>query len=823
MATLTSSLIVRLIDQVTGPAKAVTKSLLGIENAAKGGAAPSFADKMASAQTRVGAAIERNNAALDRAHGRVIEAVGGIYLLKQGFDATLRPAMSFESAMADVAKVSGFDDAGLDAYGKRLRKLAVSEIPLAVDELAALSAAAAQSGIEDADLFDFTRMTARAAVAWEMTGAAAGESLAKIKTQLGLTTAQTAAYADAINHMSDNTASSSRDLVDYTRRVAAQGAFFGYAKEETLAFGAALIAAGAPAEVAATSFRNMGRALTRGASATKAQRGAWLQLGMDAEEVAKSMQEDAVGTTLKVMEALGNLPEHMQASVMSDLFGDEARALAPLLKDTDQLRRALAMVANETDYAGSVTREFERRAMTAEYRVQRFKSQLNDIGLTIGGALIPALNDLTEILGPIIIKISDLASEYPDLTRAIVATTAGFVALRVATAALTFAGLLGKGGALSMVALGLKGITKVGTPVAGFFETLRVRNALATASLGKTPGLMSKIGDAGRVLLRMAPGFGVVTSALTAVGGALATISAPVWGGIAAAAAVFAAAGALIWKYWDRIKAVLGGVGKRIMEELQPAFEAMQPWLEKAQPLFDLIGEAGSAIGDGFAWAAEKVKEFGEWLGSFFQQEVLTDAEKAQWEDAGYDVADRFINSIKSAIGGLIDWFTSLPSKIIAAIGSIDLSSVIDWPSLPGWLGGDTPAPANDNAADGHRAKGGPVWSGNSYLVGEEEPEIFTPNTGGEVTPLSAIERKLDRMVPVIRDTVARVGRSAPASPAAAMTTANSGGSQISLSIGKIVVQEAANARETARAVRDELTREIEALLRGAHADMELR
>lgn len=38
----------------------------------------------------------------------------------------------------------------------------------------------------------------------------------------------------------------------------------------------------------------------------------------------------------------------------------------------------------------------------------------------------------------------------------------------------------------------------------------------------------------------------------------------------------------------------------------------------------------------------------------------------------------------------------------------------------------------------GHRARGGKVWSGGSFLVGENEPEIFTPGTGGAVTPVSA-------------------------------------------------------------------------------------
>ena len=41
----------------------------------------------------------------------------------------------------------------------------------------------------------------------------------------------------------------------------------------------------------------------------------------------------------------------------------------------------------------------------------------------------------------------------------------------------------------------------------------------------------------------------------------------------------------------------------------------------------------------------------------------------------------------------------------------------------------------------GARAAGGPVAAGNSYLVGEEGPELFTPSGSGDVTANSALTR----------------------------------------------------------------------------------
>jgi phage-related minor tail protein len=41
----------------------------------------------------------------------------------------------------------------------------------------------------------------------------------------------------------------------------------------------------------------------------------------------------------------------------------------------------------------------------------------------------------------------------------------------------------------------------------------------------------------------------------------------------------------------------------------------------------------------------------------------------------------------------------------------------------------------------GARAAGGPVAAGNSYLVGEKGPELFTPDASGAITPNAALAR----------------------------------------------------------------------------------
>lgn len=61
-------------------------------------------------------------------------------------------------------------------------------------------------------------------------------------------------------------------------------------------------------------------------------------------------------------------------------------------------------------------------------------------------------------------------------------------------------------------------------------------------------------------------------------------------------------------------------------------------------------------------------------------------------------------------------------------------------PGTPmGILPGDSPLSANSATIMGRRAMGGPVTGGQSYLVGENGPEIFTPGASGGITPNNQI------------------------------------------------------------------------------------
>lgn len=385
MGILTSSLVVSLRDRASGPARGIMRSLGLLKREANG-----FGAAQSTMMAPLGGTL-RNLAMLG----------AGYVGVTQGLSGTIGAAIKFEDAMADIRKVIDFKSPQqFEGMRQDILKMSTT-LPITAEGIAAIMAAAGQANIPTQELNRFTEMTAKVSTAWDVSAGETGEALAKMKTALGLTVGETSLLADAINHLSNNSASSAPNLLRFSRGLSS-GAMAGFKAKESLAFGGAMIGAGFEAEVAETSFRNMAKALTSGSTATKSQRMAFRSLGLDARKVARAMQKDAVGTTLKVFEKINDLPKHQQGAISTMLFGSEARALPGLINNMDELRRMLGLVASDTAYAGSASREFEEASKRTSNALQKLKNSVSAIGVGLGDMALPTIaewaNDLAYTL-----------------------------------------------------------------------------------------------------------------------------------------------------------------------------------------------------------------------------------------------------------------------------------------------------------------------------------------------------------------------------------------------------------------------------------------
>ncbi|WP_374191064.1 hypothetical protein [Candidatus Symbiopectobacterium sp. 'North America'] len=86
--------------------------------------------------------------------------------------------------------------------------------------------------------------------------------------------------------------------------------------------------------------------------------------------------------------------------------------------------------------------------------------------------------------------------------------------------------------------------------------------------------------------------WGIITGAVSLLGGALSALLSPI--GLIGAA--FVGVGVLIWRNWEPIKAFFSGMFSGIMERLAPLRDAFSQTFSQFSPIFDAIGTAISNV-----------------------------------------------------------------------------------------------------------------------------------------------------------------------------------------------------------------------------------
>nr|CAD6602609.1 phage tail tape measure protein [Rhizobium sp. Khangiran2] len=251
-----------------------------------------------------------------------------------------------------------------------------------------------------------------------MSAGEAGESLAKLKTQLGLSVTETSDMADAINHLSNNMASKAKDITRYMLRVGALAEMGGFTKEQIAGIGSAMIAAGAEAEVAGTAMQNVVKALTKGSSAKKSQKDVAAALGLDLPQIAKEMQKDAPKAMKKVLQAIAKAPKDRHIALLSDFFGDEAKAFAPLIGNMGLLEQALDSVSDRTRYAGSAFNEFVERSNTAQNTLDLLGNKIANRFWEIGDRMLPTIKEGAQAIGYVIDTLDSRVSVFDEIEAA---------------------------------------------------------------------------------------------------------------------------------------------------------------------------------------------------------------------------------------------------------------------------------------------------------------------------------------------------------------------------------------------------------------------
>jgi len=272
---------------------------------------------------------------------------------------------------------------------------------------------------------------------------------------------------------------------------------------------------------------------------------------------------------------------------------------------------------------------------------------MSRLGITVGNALLPALNNLVGALMAPIEGITALAERFPIVTQVVVGTFGAVLALKVATIALGYAWTFVKGPILAAQVAFQSARAGLALLQVQAATTGASASILSIAWKRLQTGLIAPIKSAALAFWSMLPAIGATTAALLAN---------PITWIVAGIGAAVAGLALVIRKYWDPIAAYVGGVFEGIRSAVQPAITSLATALAPLAPI-------GTLIANVFGFIADGVSRVVGWIGRLLAPVTLSTEEFNSLSASG--------QSLGAVVGGVLSTAFSALTFPIRAVGSL--------------------------------------------------------------------------------------------------------------------------------------------------------
>jgi len=393
-----------------------------------------------------------------------------------------KSAIDFESSFAGVRKTVDATDKEFAELEKGFRNLS-KQIPINVNDLNRLGEAAGALGIPKKEIVDFSRVMAMLGVTTNLTADQAAESVAKIQTQFQAAGKETENFASALVHLGNNGASTEQEILGLATRISSAAALAKMSQADVLGFAAAMANVGIEAEAGGTALsrtiNEISVAVSKGGDDLK---GFAAVAGMSADVFAQKFKTDAAGAMEAFIAGLGRVRESggNVISTLEELGIKEMRqsdTLRRLSLNVDNVSNALRDSRSAWQQNSALSEEARKRFETVSSQLALLWNHVNDVGITLGNALLPALRSAVSVVGALLPYVDKLAHWFGQLP-----------------------------GPVQMTAIGLAGLAAAAGPLIWAFGSIVTASATVTAAFG-TQGIATKALTASMAGLRVALGF----------------------------------------------------------------------------------------------------------------------------------------------------------------------------------------------------------------------------------------------------------------------------------------------------------------------------
>lgn len=560
--------------------------------------------------------------------GTLTKGVTAPLIASAGF--ALKAAIDYETAFAGVKKTVDGTPQQFDKLSASIREMA-KEMPSSAVEIANVAEAAGQLGVPIGAIKDFSKTMINLGVSTNLSSEEAASSIAKIGNIMQVSGKDlgtwSAHFGSAVVDLGNHFATTERDIVEMTNRLAAGGKLAGLTTPEILGLATAMSSVGIEAEAGGTAMNQtltgIGKAVAGVGKGAKEKLEVIAQTaGMTAEQFSTAWKQkpaDALQAFIKGLQRAHDEGKNMDG-ILDELGmtgirqGNMLKSLASASdKMGDAVRRSNSAWKENT----ALTNEAKKRYETTESQLKIFKNQVTDLAIEFGGPLLKAMNSGLQAVKPWISKLADMAKAFSEMSESQQQNIIKW-------------GLLAAGAGPALSILG-KGIGVIGGITKGI--------GFLTQGIGKVGGGLSVLGKTFQLFKQ---GSSLSSAFKTATSGITATSTAAE--GAVASTGLLAKGIALLGNpvTWGvLIGGVAVGVIAAVAKEMADADERTRTWgtsvnkvqaeeLSKLKAKIDDAHQAMIGFGNGGSQAVENVRKSVQGLSSDLQKAIDKDLQRTQ-------------------------------------------------------------------------------------------------------------------------------------------------------------------------------------------------
>lgn len=343
------------------------------------------------------AGLSTSGQAAARDVGRALTVVGIAVGVVAGL--TVKAAKDWETAWTGVTKtVDGTSDemAQLEGDLRGLTKI----LPATHEEIAAVAEAAGQLGVQRENVAAFTKTMIDLGETTNLSADEAATSLAQFMNIFQTAPEDVGRLGAAVVALGNDGASTERDIVQMSQRLAGAAKVIGLTEGETLGLANALASVGIEAEAGGSAVSNIMIDIANAVSENGDDLKQWAKVaGVSADEFAQRFRTKPAEALNLVIQGMGRLQKSggdvfgtLQALGQTDVR--VTRALLNLAGAGNLLADSLELGNQAWEDNTALQDEAAKRYATTDSKIQLAKNAVMDMAIELGDHLLPVVNDV---------------------------------------------------------------------------------------------------------------------------------------------------------------------------------------------------------------------------------------------------------------------------------------------------------------------------------------------------------------------------------------------------------------------------------------------